>query len=163
MDRIPWDTFFMDLACIIAERSTCIRRHVGAVAVRDKRIVATGYNGAPPGVPHCTEKTCLRTVMNIPSGERIEACAASHSEMNLIVQAAKFGFSLDGCTVYCTHMPCFTCAKLLYSVGIRQVFYIENYPDPISEKFLASVSMRISKLHGYKRPIYTSKPLQEEI
>ena len=152
MDRTSWDTYFMNLAYVISERSTCIRRQVGAVAVKDKRIIATGYNGAPPNVPHCTKQTCIRTIKNIPSGERIEVCFAVHSEQNLIVQAARFGLSLDGCIVYCTHMPCFTCAKLLYSVGVRQIHYADSYPDSISEEFLASVSMRVSRLHGFKKP-----------
>ncbi len=150
-ERESWDNYFMNLAYEIAERSTCVRRKVGSIAIRDKRIIATGYNGAPPGIPHCTKETCLRTVMNIPSGEQQQLDLAVHAEQNLLVQAAKFGFSLNGCTVYCTTMPCFTCAKLLYSVGVSRIFYVESYPDQISENFLKQVPMKVAKLFEFKR------------
>lgn len=125
-----WHTYFMNIAKAVSKRSTCTRRKVGSVAVNDKRrILATGYNGAPSGIEHCTRDTCIRVINNIPSGEKLDICLASHSEMNLICQAATSGTNLTGCVVFCTHSPCLTCTKLLINCGVKRVFYDEAYPD----------------------------------
>lgn len=126
-NRQSWDSFFMDLAFFWAQRSTCTRRKVGAIAVRDKRVIASGYNGAAAGHSHCTPQTCIRTVKNIPSGQQLEVCRAIHAEQNLIVQAAQTGISLKNCDVYCTTMPCHTCLKLLLNVGVSFIYFAGNY------------------------------------
>lgn len=123
------DTYFMKMARVVAERSTCLRRQVGAVLVKDSHVLSTGYNGAARGVEHC--KTCMRT--GIPSGERHELCRAVHAEANAIAQAALHGISTEGSTVYCTHQPCFMCAKLLLNAGVRRVVYQEGYPDELTD------------------------------
>ncbi|MBO5940666.1 MAG: dCMP deaminase family protein [Kiritimatiellae bacterium] len=119
----------MAFASLVATRSTCQRRHVGAVLVRDNRILATGYNGVPSGMEHCDAVGCLRETLNIPSGERHELCRGVHAEQNAIIQAAKYGLSVDGATLYCTHSPCLICAKMLVQAGIRKAFYLEGYED----------------------------------
>ena len=126
----------MKMADLAAERSTCLRRHVGAVAVKDNHILATGYNGAPKGQIHCEENGCLREAMKIPSGERHELCRAVHAEMNLICQAALHGISLAGATLYCTHQPCSICAKLIVNAGIEKVIYKDGYPDEMTSNIL---------------------------
>ena len=126
----------MKMADLASERSTCIRRHVGAVAVKDNHILATGYNGAPKGQIHCYENGCLREEMNVPSGERHELCRAVHAEQNLICQAALHGISLAGATLYCTNQPCSICAKLIVNAGIKQVIYKDGYPDEMTKDIL---------------------------
>lgn len=129
-NRISWDEYFLRMAYFVAERSTCLRRHVGAVAVRDHHVLATGYNGPPSGFDHCDRLGgCLREERGIKSGTDLANCRATHAEQNLIVQAARHGTSLQGCTVYCTHQPCSVCAKLLVGVGVSIVIYAESYPD----------------------------------
>lgn len=128
-DRPSWNEYFMAFASLVATRSTCQRRHVGAVLVRDNRILATGYNGVPSGMEHCDMVGCLRESMGIPSGERHELCRGVHAEQNAIIQAAKHGISIDGATIYCTHSPCLICAKMLVQAGIRKAFYAEGYED----------------------------------
>ena len=127
--RSSLDQYFMSIADAVATRSTCLRHHVGAVIVRDKHIVATGFNGAPRGLPHCLNVGCIRDQENIPSGTRTERCMAVHSEINAIIQAALHGVSTDGATLYCTHQPCSSCAKAIINAGIRRVVYGEEYPD----------------------------------
>ena len=125
-----WHPYFMNIAKAVAERSTCTRRKVGSVAVNNKRrILATGYNGAPRGIDHCTRETCIRVINQIPSGEQLNMCIASHAEQNLICQAATSGVDLTGCVVFCTHSPCLECTKLLINCGVKRVFYDEEYPD----------------------------------
>jgi len=119
----------MEIATIVAKRSTCLRQKVGAVIVKEKRILATGYNGAPSGLPHCDVVGCLREKMDIPSGERQELCRGVHAEQNAIVQAAKFGISIDGASLYSTHCPCITCAKIIINAGIKRVVYGKKYAD----------------------------------
>lgn len=136
MTRLSWSEYFIDMARLAAQRSTCLRRQVGAVAVRDKRILCTGYNGSPSGLPHCLDVGCLRNELGIESGTRHEICRAVHAEQNLIVQAARVGVSLQGCTVYCTHQPCILCAKLLASVGVATVIFYNPYPDQEAVKLL---------------------------
>jgi dCMP deaminase len=123
------DDYFLKVASVVAERSTCCRHHVGAVAVRDKHILATGYNGAPAGLKDCLELGCLRDELNIPSGTRHEICRGIHAEQNVIIQASLHGVSLEGATVYCTHSPCVLCAKMLVNAKIRRFVTFGTYAD----------------------------------
>lgn len=135
--RDSWDDYFMKMAALASERSTCLRAKVGAVAVKNNHILATGYNGAPSGQPHCGDESigfCIREELNVPSGERHEICRGVHAEQNLICQAAMHGTSLFGATVYCTHKPCSICEKLLISIGIKEVIHRENYPRVCSSE-----------------------------
>ena len=143
-NRPSWDEYFQTITRDVAERSTCIRRHVGAIIVKDKRILATGYNGSPAGVRHCIETGCLREQLGIPSGQKHELCRGTHAEQNAVIQAAKHGVSIDGSTVYCTNQPCIVCAKILINAGVREVVYENPYPDELSEQMLdeAGIVMR---------------------
>jgi len=141
MQRKSWDEYFIEIAQLIATRSTCLRRKVGAVAVKDKQILATGYNGVPTGIQHCEETGCVRKMKNIPSGERHEICMGSHGEMNVIAQAARHGISLKGCTLYCTTYPCSMCAKLIVNTGIKQVIHVDDYNDDLSKKILENIQV----------------------
>jgi dCMP deaminase len=129
LTRPDIDEYFLKIASVVAERSTCCRHHVGAVAVRDKHILATGYNGAPSGLKDCLELGCLRDEMNIPSGERHEICRGVHAEQNVIIQAALHGISLEESTIYCTHTPCVLCAKMLVNAKIRRYVSFGRYND----------------------------------
>ena len=129
LTRPDSDEYFLKIASVVAERSTCRRHHVGAVAVRDKHILATGYNGAPSGLPDCLELGCLRNEMNIPSGTRHEICRGIHAEQNAIIQASLHGVSLEGSTVYCTHTPCVLCAKMLVNAKIKRYVSFGKYND----------------------------------
>ena len=147
MPRPSWDEYFMSIANLVKERSTCIRRKVGAVIVKDKNILATGYNGPPSGLPHCIDVGCLREKLGVPSGERHELCRGLHAEQNAIIQAAKHGISIKGSTLYCTHMPCSICMKMIINAGIVEVVYQEGYPDELSESFIkqSGIKVRILK------------------
>jgi len=123
------DEYFLRIASVVAERSTCRRHHIGAVAVKDKHILTTGYNGAPSGLKDCLELGCLRDEMNIPSGERHEICRGIHAEQNVIIQAALHGVSLEGSTIYCTHTPCVLCAKMLVNAKIKRFVSFGEYSD----------------------------------
>ncbi len=129
MSRLSWDEYFMKLAWLVAERSTCLRHHVGAVIVRDKRILTTGYNGAASGTKDCLELGCLRNELNIPSGTRHEICRAIHAEQNAIIQAGTHGINIQGGTLYCTHSPCILCAKMIANAKIKRVVMSIKYPD----------------------------------
>lgn len=141
--RPSWDEYFMGIAELVRTRSTCLRRKVGAVIVRDNRILTTGYNGAPPGVKHCEEVGCLREQMGVPSGERHELCRALHGEQNAVIQAAKYGISIQGATIYTTTYPCVICTKILISSGIRKIVFSEGYPDELSAKFLSESGIEV--------------------
>jgi dCMP deaminase len=145
MNRPSWDQYFIDIATLVATRSTCSRRQVGAVMVKGKNIVATGYNGTPTGITHCSVTGCLRDQLKVPSGERHELCRGLHAEQNAIIQAAKHGTNIDGCTLYCTHSPCIICAKMLINAGIDNIVYLEGYPDQLSLEMLqeARISLRL--------------------
>lgn len=144
MDRPSWDEYFMQMAELTAKRSTCLRRQVGAIIVRDKHIVATGYNGAPKGVPHCEEKGgCLREKLGIPSGERHELCRALHAEQNAIIQAATLGQSIEGASMYITNQPCIICAKMIINAGINRIVVREGYPDDLSVEMLEEAGRKI--------------------
>src|SRR3990172_1852309 len=123
------DEYFLKIASVVAERATCRRHHVGAVAVRDKHILTTGYNGAPSGLKDCLELGCLRDELGIPSGERHEICRGVHAEQNVIIQAALHGVSLEGCTIYCTHTPCILCAKMMVNARIKRFVSFGKYAD----------------------------------
>lgn len=127
--RPSWDEYFLKMAFLVAERSTCNRHHVGAVVVRDKRLLTTGYNGAAAGVRDCCELGCLRDEQNIASGTRHEICRAIHAEQNAIIQAGLHGINIRGSTIYCTHSPCILCAKMLVNAGITRFVTCGAYPD----------------------------------
>ncbi|MDR0287430.1 MAG: cytidine/deoxycytidylate deaminase family protein [Clostridiales bacterium] len=134
--RPSWDEYFMEIVDLVKNRSTCIRRKVGALIVKDNRILTTGYNGAPQGCRHCEEVGCIRQQIGIPSGERHELCRAIHAEQNAIVQAAYSGVSLKGATLYITTQPCSLCAKLAINAGILRIIYRGEYPDELGIKLL---------------------------
>jgi dCMP deaminase len=147
-ERPDWDTYFLRITQLIAQRSTCMRRQVGAVIVKDRRILATGYNGAPNGVPHCFQLPggCLREAQNIPSGQRQELCRGLHAEQNAILQAAAFGVSLKGSELYCTHQPCVTCAKMLINAGVKRVVFLGSYPDELSLELLKEGKVTLERI-----------------
>ncbi|MGB6606544.1 MAG: cytidine/deoxycytidylate deaminase family protein, partial [Atribacterota bacterium] len=134
--RPTWDEYFMEITELVSRRSTCLRRKVGAVIVKDKRILTTGYNGAPKGLPHCLEIGCLREINKVSSGERQELCRGLHAEQNAIVQAALHGLSIKDSVLYCTTQPCVTCAKMIINSGIKMIIYKEKYPDELARKML---------------------------
>jgi dCMP deaminase len=131
-ERPSWDDYFMTIAEDVATRATCIRRKVGAVLVKDKRILSTGYNGVPTGITHCTPETCLRTIYNVPSGERHELCRGLHAEQNAIIQAAYHGVSIKDSILYVTHQPCSICTKMLINSGIRKFIFKHPYKDTLA-------------------------------
>jgi dCMP deaminase len=141
--RPSWDEYFMGIARLAATRSTCLRRQVGAVIVKDKRILTTGYNGAPAGLPHCLDIGCLREELRIPSGERHELCRATHGEQNAIVQAAALGVSIKGSVIYSTTHPCILCTKLIINAGIKKIVIEDSYPDQMSEEMLKQAGIKI--------------------
>ena len=145
-ERISWDDYFMTIAENVATRSTCLRRKVGAVIVKDKRILATGYNGAPSGISHCNENTCLRTKFNIPSGERHELCRGLHAEQNAIIQSAMHGVSIKGASIYSTHQPCSICTKMLINSGILELTYRLPYADPLAQEMVTESGIGIKIL-----------------
>ena len=141
--RPSWDKYFLGIAKLVAERSTCLRRQVGAVIVKDKRILTTGYNGAPSGLAHCDTTGCLRQKMNVPSGHRHELCRALHAEMNAILQAAQYGISLGQSIIYCTNQPCIICAKMIINAGIKRIVILSSYPDEFAKKFLKEAGIEV--------------------
>jgi len=136
----------MEITRVVASRSTCLRRQVGAVIVKDLRLLTTGYNGAPRGLKHCDEVGCLREQYHIPSGERHELCRGTHAEQNAIVQAALHGIAIDGATLYCTHHPCSACTKMIINAGIKRIVYAEGYPDALSAQLLAEAGIECCQL-----------------
>ncbi|MGM0508779.1 MAG: deoxycytidylate deaminase [Fusobacteriota bacterium] len=143
MKRPDWNQYFMDITEKVATRSTCLRRKVGAIVVRRNRILTTGYNGAPSGLDHCLDIGCLRDKMNIPSGERQELCRGIHAEQNALIQASKFGISLEGATIYVTNQPCITCSKLIINSGIEKIIYKNPYPDELALKLLKEARIEV--------------------
>ncbi len=146
MPRMAWPDYFMSITHLVAERSTCLRRKVGAIAVKDKRILATGYNGAPSKTPHCLDIGCLREELGIPSGQRHEICRGLHAEQNVIIQAAVHGISLAGAELYCTHQPCLICSKMIINCGITTLCYASEYPDEIAEHLLHAAGIKTVRL-----------------
>ncbi|MBA4369855.1 MAG: cytidine deaminase [Desulfobacterium sp.] len=145
-ERPDWDSYFMAITVLVSKRSTCTRRSVGAVIVKDKRILSTGYNGAPSGIEHCSEVGCLREKLNVPSGEKHELCRGIHAEQNAIIQAAFHGVSIKGSTLYCTNQPCSICAKMIINAGIKNIFYQEGYADSMSRQMLKDADVDLIKL-----------------
>ncbi len=141
--RPDWDEYFMEITRLVAKRSTCLRRHVGALLVKDKMILATGYNGAPKGLAHCLDIGCLREQLGIPSGERHELCRGLHAEQNAIIQAAYHGVSIQGATLYCTNHPCIICTKMLINAGIVKIVYEAGYPDELSGDMLKEAGIEM--------------------
>ena len=134
--RPSWDEYFMDITRRVATRSTCLRRAVGAILVLDKRIIASGYNGGPSGLAHCLDIGCLREKLGIPSGQQHELCRGIHAEQNAIIQAARYGVSIEGSVLYCTTQPCTQCTKMLINAGITEIVYAEGYPDDLARELL---------------------------
>ena len=148
-DRRPaWNDYFMEIAALVAKRSTCLRRAVGAIIVKDKRILATGYNGAPSGIAHCAEVGCLRETMQIASGERHELCRGIHAEQNAIIQAAYHGVPIQGASLYCTNLPCSICTKMLINAGIQKIYYRSGYADQLSRDLLEEAEIEVVKING---------------
>lgn len=144
--RLAWNDYFMSITELVAQRATCVRRKVGAILVQDKRIITTGYNGAPSRIKHCLDVGCLRDEQGIPSGERHELCRGLHAEQNAIIQAALHGTSIDGATLYCTHMPCSICSKMLINANIVKVYYKEGYADPLASVMMSEAGIVINQL-----------------
>jgi len=144
--RPSWDEYFMDMAEIVKTRSTCLRRQVGAVIVKDKRILASGYNGAPTGLKHCEETGCLREQLGIPSGQRHELCRGLHAEQNAIIQASLHGVKLEGATIYVTIQPCVLCAKMVINAGINKLVFKGDYPDELSWQMLQESGIELKRI-----------------
>ena len=144
--RPSWDEYFMEITEVVATRSTCVRRRVGAIIVKDKRILATGYNGAPSGLSHCGESGCIREKLNIPSGERHELCRGLHAEQNAIIQCAVHGINMQGATLYSTTQPCVLCSKMLINAGVTRIVFRGAYPDELSLKLLKEAGIELCPL-----------------
>ncbi len=143
-ERPAWDDYFMEITHVVAKRSTCLRRHVGAVLVSDRRILATGYNGAPKGLAHCADLGgCYREQLGVPPGERQEICRAVHAEQNAIIQAAVHGVKLDNVTCYVTTQPCVTCAKMLINANVVRIVYEGDYPDQMALDMLQEAGIEL--------------------
>jgi len=136
----------MAITELVAKRATCLRRQVGAILVKDKRILATGYNGAPAGLRHCEEVGCIREDASIPSGMRHELCRGLHAEQNVIIQAAYHGISINNATLYCTNKPCVICSKMIINAGIKTIYYSDGYDDPLADKMFKEAGMEIVRL-----------------
>jgi len=147
-ERPSWETYFMDIAQLVAKRSTCLRRSVGAVVVKDKRVLSTGYNGAPMNVVHCRVTGCIREQMKIPSGERHELCRGIHAEQNAIIQAAYHGVSIKESALYCTNLPCSICAKMIINAGIQTIYYLSGYADAMSEAMLKEAGVDVLQIEN---------------
>lgn len=147
-EKLSWDEYFMKMAELVAIRSSCLHPLTGkgAIVVRDNHVLASGYNGAPRGLQHCTEIGCMRDKLNISSGERTEVCRGCHSEQNVLVQAARVGVSVLGGTIYTTHQPCTTCAKMIINAGIVKVFYHHPYNDPLSISLFEESDVKLIKI-----------------
>ena len=136
----------MDMAKLASRRSSCLRRAVGAVLVKERRLLATGYNGVPTGVTHCEVTGCLREKLNVPSGERHELCRGLHAEQNAILQAALHGVSIKESSLYCTNLPCIICAKMLINAGVRRIVYLDGYADVLAGEMLEEVGMELVRM-----------------
>jgi len=145
--RPGWDEYFLELAKLVSRRATCLRRSVGAVLVKDKRILATGYNGAPSGITHCEITGCLREKLKVPSGERHELCRGLHAEQNVLLQAALYGVTTRDSILYITNQPCIICAKMIINAGIKEIVTNGHYPDKMAKEFLreAKIKLRVVK------------------
>ncbi len=144
-ERPSWDQYFLQIASVVSQRSTCLRRKVGAVLVLDKRILATGYNGAPSGLKHCSQTGCLRDSYNVPSGERHELCRGLHAEENALLQAARYGIRIEGATIYTTHVPCVLCTKMIINCAVRRIVAMQQYPDDLARQLLTEAGIEITQ------------------
>ncbi len=144
--RPTWDEYFLEVAGLVSKRATCLRRKVGAVLVKDKRILATGYNGAPSGLKHCLDIGCLRQQLKIPSGQRHELCRALHAEQNALIQASLYGISTKGSTLYASNQPCVICAKMLINAGIKEIVVAQGYPDKMAMDFLKEAKIKVRRI-----------------
>lgn len=151
MDRPSWEEYFMEIARLVARRSTCLRRQVGAVVVKEKNILATGYNGTPSGITHCSEVGCLRQRLGVPSGERHELCRGLHAEQNAIIQAAKHGVNIGDSTLYSTHSPCVICSKMIINAGVKKIVFLEGYPDALSVEMLGESGIEVRSFGDLRR------------
>ncbi len=141
----------MNITTLVAERSTCIRRAVGAVLVKDKRILSTGYNGAPTGLKHCMELGCLRKKLGIESGKMHELCRGIHAEQNAIIQAAYHGVSVNGAVIFCTNQPCSICARMIINAGITKIYYQSGYADTLARELLEEAGIELKQIDSDKR------------
>ncbi len=157
--RPSWHAYFMGITDLVATRATCTRRKVGAIMVKDKQILCSGYNGAPSGVPHCAETGCLRMQLQVPSGEKHELCRGVHAEQNAIVQAASHGISLRGATLYCTNQPCSICAKMLINTGVEKIYYTDGYDDPLALDMLDQAGIVMIRLERLATDQYHEVPI----
>ena len=146
LERPSWHNYFMGICDLVSERSTCTRRKVGAVLIKEKRILCTGYNGAPAKVPHCAEAGCLRARLNVPSGEKHELCRGVHAEQNAIIQAAYHGIPVHDAVLYCTNQPCSICAKMIINAGIKKVYYKDGYDDPLTLEMFDNAGVELINL-----------------
>lgn len=145
--RPSWDEYFLEVAVLVSKRATCLRRKVGAVLIKDKRILATGYNGAPSGLKDCLEiGYCLREKLGVPSGQRHELCRGLHAEQNVLIQAALHGISTKDSALYLTNQPCIICAKMLINAGIKEIVMAGDYPDEMARKLLKEAGIKLRKL-----------------
>ena len=149
--RPDWDEYFIRIAKLVAERSTCLRRAVGALIVKNKRILTTGYNGTPSGITHCEVAGCLREKLKVPSGERHELCRGLHAEQNAIIQAALHGVDIHGATLYCTNQPCSICAKMLINAGIKEIVMESGYPDEMAKEFFEEAGVEVRTAEAGKK------------
>jgi dCMP deaminase len=148
MERPDWDQYFMEIAHVVKKRSTCLRRQVGAVLVREQQILTTGYNGAPRGLTHCGDMGCLREKLKIPSGERHELCRGLHAEQNAVIQGALHGVNINKSTLYVTHQPCAVCAKILVNAGIERIVIDGAYPDKLAMEILDEAKIIVERFRG---------------
>lgn len=146
-ERPSWIKYFMDITELVAKRSTCLRRAVGAIIVKDKQILSTGYNGAPSGIRHCSEVGCLRDRLKVPSGQRHELCRGIHAEQNAIIQAAYHGVSIKGATLFCTNLPCSICAKMIINAGIKKIYYRSGYADEMSAEMFTEACIEVIQIN----------------
>lgn len=151
-ERPTYDEYFMEMAYLAAKRSTCLRRKVGAVLVKDRHVLSTGYNGPPKGLAHCDETGCIRQQLQIPSGERHEICRGLHAEQNAIIQAAVFGISIKDSVLYVTNTPCVVCAKMLINAGVKEIVFDGDYPDALAKQILQESNIKIRKFRTRSNP-----------
>ena len=149
--RPSWETYFMNITNLVAERSTCTRRAVGAVLVKDKRILSTGYNGAPTGLKHCLEVGCLREQLGVESGKMHELCRGIHAEQNAIIQAAYHGVSVKGAAIFCTNQPCSICARMIINAGIKKIYYQSGYADSLAMELIEEAGIEVMQIDSDSR------------
>lgn len=157
VQRPSYDEYFMQMAYLAASRSTCIRRKVGAVLVKNKHVLATGYNGPPKGMKHCDETGCLRETLQVPSGERHEICRGLHAEQNAIIQAAVFGVSIKDSVIYITNTPCVVCTKMLINAGVKEIIYEGQYPDKLAHEMMKESQIHLRQFHTSLNIVFNEK------